>query len=588
MSNIRTPWFDKIDKNCPLPEYPRPQLSRKDWLCLNGEYDYAITTKTAAAPTAFEGKILVPFAVESELSGVQKHITADQLLWYRRSFTLTEAFNGKRTLLHFGAVDWECTVFVNGKEVGSHKGGYNPFYFDITDALCDGENELTVKVADPTDSGHQQRGKQVHESHGFWYTATSGIWQTVWLEPVNYCRIESIKLVPDIDEGVIALKVNHTCECGGKLFAKVLDGGKTIFDGEIAADAKIPVPEAKLWSPESPFLYDLELTLECDGEKDEIKSYFGMRKFSIMIDSNGIPRLALNNKPYFQKGLLDQGYWPESQLTPPSDEAMIFDIEKMKDLGYNMLRKHIKEEPLRWYYHCDRLGMLVWQDMISGGEYIGNVLAGALPNLSIHVKDNTPFMHKAFKRGENEWREEFKEELFGMIDNLFNCVSICCWVPFNEGWGQFDAKEIGEKVKAYDPSRFVDHASGWHDQKGPDFKSMHRYIVPVTPPLSITKLGRPYVLSEYGGYSWNIDNHVWNSKRSFGYIMFKNSANLSAAYKKLHEKQIIPLIKKGLCATVYTQVSDVEFEVNGIYSYDRKVLKIDASTIIEVNKKLTY
>ncbi len=588
MSNIRTPWFDKIDKNCPLPEYPRPQLARKDWLCLNGEYDYAITAKSAATPTAFDGKILVPFAVESELSGVQKHITADQLLWYRRSFTLTEAFSGKRTLLHFGAVDWECTVFVNGKEIGNHKGGYNPFYFDITDALCDGANELTVKVSDPTDSGHQQRGKQVHESHGFWYTATSGIWQTVWLEPVNYCRIESIRLVPDIDEGIIALKVNHTCECGGKLFAKVLDGGKVIFDGEIAADEKIPVPEAKLWSPENPFLYDLELTLDCDGEKDEVKSYFGMRKFSIMNDANGIPRLALNNKPYFQKGLLDQGYWPESQLTPPSDEAMIFDIEKMRDLGYNMLRKHIKEEPLRWYYHCDRLGMLVWQDMMSGGEYIGNVLAGALPNLSIHVKDNTPFMHKAFKRGENEWREEFKEELFGMIDNLFNCVSICCWVPFNEGWGQFDAKEIGEKVKAYDPSRFVDHASGWHDQKGPDFKSMHRYIVPVTPPLSITKLGRPYVLSEYGGYSWNIENHVWNPKRSFGYIMFKNSAALSAAYKKLHEKQIIPLIKKGLCATVYTQVSDVEFEVNGIYSYDRKVLKIDASTIIEVNKKLTF
>lgn len=585
MSNIRTPWFDKVDRRLPLAEYPRPQFERKDWICLNGEYDYAVTGDTADAPKKYDGKILVPFSVESELSGVGKALLPEQRLWYRRKFTVGKEFSGKEALLHFGAVDWQCSVWVNGKLVGEHTGGYNPFTFNITDIITEGENELVVKVFDPTDAGHQQRGKQILVTKGFWYTATSGIWQTVWLEPVNRCRIDSLRLVPDIDEGVIRINIKRTCKCGGKLYAKVLEGDKVVFDSEIADKAAIPVPDARLWSPEDPFLYTLLLTLDCNGEKDEVSSYFGMRKFSIVKDSAGIPRLGLNNKPYFQRGLLDQGYWPESQLTPPTDEAMIFDIEKMKELGYNMLRKHIKEEPLRWYYHCDRLGMLVWQDMISGGQYIGNVLAGVLPNINIHVKDSK---YKSFKRDKPEWRQEFKDELFGMIDNLYNCVSICCWVPFNEGWGQFDAKEIGTAIKNYDPSRFVDHASGWHDQGGPEFKSIHKYILPVHAPTARRTAGRPIVLSEYGGYSWNIVEHAWNPKRSFGYIMFKNSEKLSAAYKRLHESQIIPLINKGLCATVYTQVSDVEFEVNGIYSYDRKILKLDADTVRAVNAKLTY
>lgn len=585
MSNIRTPWFDKVDRRLTLAEYPRPQFERKDWICLNGEYDYAVTGDTADAPKKYDGKILVPFSVESELSGVGKALLPEQRLWYRRKFTVGKEFSGKEALLHFGAVDWQCSVWVNGKLVGEHTGGYNPFTFNITDVITEGENELVVKVFDPTDAGHQQRGKQILVTKGFWYTATSGIWQTVWLEPVNRCRIDSLRLVPDIDEGVIRINIKRTCKCGGKLYAKVLEGDKVVFDSEIADKAAIPVPDARLWSPETPFLYTLLLTLDCNGEKDEVSSYFGMRKFSIVKDSAGIPRLGLNNKPYFQRGLLDQGYWPESQLTPPTDEAMIFDIEKMKELGYNMLRKHIKEEPLRWYYHCDRLGMLVWQDMISGGQYIGNVLAGVLPNINIHVKDSK---YKSFKRDKPEWRQEFKDELFGMIDNLYNCVSVCCWVPFNEGWGQFDAKEIGTAIKNYDPSRFVDHASGWHDQGGPEFKSIHKYILPVHAPTARRTAGRPIVLSEYGGYSWNIVEHAWNPKRSFGYIMFKNSEKLSAAYKRLHESQVIPLINKGLCATVYTQVSDVEFEVNGIYSYDRKILKLDADTVRAVNAKLTY
>ncbi len=587
MNDLKSRWYDSIDKSCPLPEYPRPQFERKSWLCLNGEYDYSITGANAECPKVFDGKITVPFSVESAASGVNKPLLPNQRLWYRRKFTLNSDFKDKRTLLHFDAVDWQCSVWVNGTLMGEHTGGYNPFCFDITDVLKDGENELVVKVFDPTSDGHQQRGKQILKTQGFWYTATSGIWQTVWLEPVEKYYIEKVKLTPDIDKGVIGVKVIHNAT-DAKLHAKILDGNNIVFDGDISDCEEISVPDAKLWSPENPFLYDIIFTLECNGSKDEVKSYFGMRKYSIMKDSDGIPRLALNNKPYFQRGLLDQGYWPESQLTPPCDEAMIFDIEEMKNLGFNMLRKHIKTEPLRWYYHCDRLGMLVWQDMISGGQYIGQFLAGVLPFFSIHVKDNTENRYKAFKRNESEWREEFRQELWGMIDNLYNCTSISCWVPFNEGWGQFDAKEIGLKIKEIDPTRFVDHASGWHDQKGPDFKSVHRYIVPVTPPTSFTRKGRPFVLSEYGGYSWNIKNHVWNAKRSFGYIMFSDSKSLSKAYKTLHKTQIIPLIKKGLCASVYTQVSDVEFEVNGIYSYDRKVLKVDKETLLEINNQLKY
>ncbi len=581
MTTMKSRWTDSINTDCPLSEYPRPQLVRNDWLCLNGKYDYAVTPLDSAAPSDYEGKITVPFAIESLLSGVVRQLYPNELLWYRRRFTLPESFDGKDVLLHFGAVDWQCEVFVNGTAAGGHTGGYCPFTLDITSLLKEGENELVVKVYDPTDKGWQQRGKQVLESKGFWYTSTSGIWQTVWLEPVSKCRIESVKLTPYIDKGVIS--VNVKCNGKGKLSAKVLDGEAVVFDGEITEITEIPVPDAKLWSPENPFLYDLKLTLESENGCDEVSSYFAMRKFSITTDSKGHPRLALNNKPYFQRGLLDQGYWPDGGLTAPCDEALIFDIEEMKRLGFNMLRKHIKVEPHRWYYHCDRLGMIVWQDMVSGGEYIGNFYAGFLPNLNINVKDNK---YKAFSREKPEWREQFKEELFDMIDNLYNFPCIGCWVPFNEGWGQFDAKEIGEKVKAYDPSRIVDHASGWHDQKGPDLKSMHRYIVPVTPPTG--RKGRTFVLSEYGGYSRIIKKHVWNLAKSFGYIMFTSEKTLTAGYKFLHTSQIIPLIKHGLSATVYTQVSDVEFEVNGIYTYDRSILKIDENVIKEINKKMTY
>lgn len=581
MEYIKTKFYDDVDKSCPLNEYPRPQMKREAWQNLNGEFKYAIGDSLDRAPADFNGRILVPFAYESQLSGVCKTLKPDEILWYSKVFTVDDAVKNERILLHFGAVDWQCKVYVNGTFVGEHIGGYVPFSLDITDALRESENELCVAVYDPTDEGWQQRGKQTLESHGFWYTATSGIWQTVWLEGVARSYVKKVKLTPDIDNDRLKIELSLAGDAD-KIVAEVLDGNSVLLKQEIQIADEVELPSYELWSPENPKLYDLRITLY-KGEEvtDSIVAYFGMRKYSIKT-VDGLPRLCLNNQPYFQNGLLDQGYWCDGGMTPPTDEAMIYDIAKMKELGFNMLRKHIKMEPARWYYHCDRLGMLVWQDMISGGQYIGNLLAGALPNLNIHVKDNK---YKAFSREKPEWRENFRLELFDMIDSLYNCVSLCCWVPFNEGWGQFDAYKIGHEVKKVDPTRFVDHASGWHDQHGPDFKSIHRYIVPVTLPF---RDGRPFVLSEFGGYSRTIDGHVWNKKKSFGYIMFKSEKMLSNAYKMLFKTQIIPLIKKGLCATVYTQVSDVEFEVNGILTYDRKLVKLDEAMLKEINSQMHY
>lgn len=581
MEYIKTKFYDDVDRNCPLNEYPRPQMVRSAWQNLNGEFNFALGNSLDTAPTAFNGKILVPFAYESQLSGVCKQLKPDEILWYSKKFTVNDAIANDRILLHFEAVDWQCKVYVNGSLVAEHIGGYLPFTADITDVLQDGENELRVAVYDPTDVGWQQRGKQTLESHGFWYTATSGIWQTVWLEGVSATHIEKVKLLPDIDKDILKIDLTLVGE-SDKILAQVLDGDKVILEKQISLNDTLELTDYELWSPENPKLYDLRLTVYSgDNVVDTVMSYFGMRKFSIQT-VDGLPRLSLNNKPYFQNGLLDQGYWCDGGLTAPTDEAMIYDIAKMKELGFNMLRKHIKIEPSRWYYHCDRLGMLVWQDMVSGGKFIGQILAGVLPNLSIDVKDNK---YKAFSREKPEWRANFEQELYGMIDTLYNHVSICCWVPFNEGWGQFDAYRIGHAVKQYDPSRFVDHASGWHDQHGPEFRSVHRYIVPVTLPL---RDGRPFVLSEFGGYSRIIDGHVWNKKKSFGYIMFTSEKMLSKAYKLLFRTQIIPLIKKGLCATVYTQVSDVEFEVNGILTYDRKLVKLDENMLKEINAQMHY
>ncbi len=589
MMTLKTRWSEEAMCDLPLPEYPRPQMVREDnWVNLNGMFDFAVTDAEAEWCDKYEEKIRVPFAVESCLSGICRRISAKDRLWYRKSFTLPESFKGKRTLLHFGAVDWECKVYVNKTQVGAHIGGYCPFTIDITDALTEGENELVVWVYDPTDEAWQNRGKQASYSHGFWYTSTSGIWQTVWLEAVSESYIKEYKLTPDIDNAVLDFETTVIGE--GTLKIKVLDGENVVTEKELSLKDKVEIPDMKLWSPEDPFLYDFVLELSKDGEiSDSVKGYFGMRKYSIG-EYGGYKRLFLNNEPYFQRGLLDQGYWSDGGLTPPTDEAMVYDIVKMKELGFNMLRKHIKVEPARWYYYCDKYGMLVWQDMISGGQQLNTVYVGVIPNIHSFLnplvyltkKDNN---YKLQQREKLEWRQQFEEEYEEMIDCLYNYTAICCWVPFNEAWGQFDAKRIGEWTKKKDPSRFCDHASGWYDQKGPDFRSIHKYIMPVILPKYDN---RPIVLSEYGGYSSKIEGHVWNWDKSFGYQMYADKDKLTEAYRKLHEKQIIPNIKNGLSATVYTQVSDVEFEVNGMLTYDREIMKLHEDVVKAINEKMKY
>lgn len=581
--SMRSVWYDKVDTACPLPEYPRPQLVRENWLNLNGKFDYAILPAAQKWAENFDGEILVPFAVESLLSGVEKPLSPSDRLWYWKRFSVPTAMLGKNILLHFDAVDWQCEVFINHHSVGKHTGGYCAFSFDITEYLTEGENELVVCVYDPTESGWQQRGKQVNDTHGFWYTATSGIWQTVWLEAVSDVYVQKLRFVPNIDREVIRVKTELNTDTEAEIYATVTFAGDVVFSGAIEKDTEIALPNAALWTPETPNLYDVSLEIKVDGAlTDTVTSYFGMRKFHVDKDQKGVMRLFLNNKPYFQKGLLDQGYWPDGGMTPPTDEAMIFDIAEMKRLGFNMLRKHIKIEPLRWYYHCDRLGMIVWQDMMSGGKYIGDFYAGFLPNIGIlHVKDNK---YNVFSRTEKSWRDDFERELTEMIDLLYNTVSLYCWVPFNEAWGQFDALRICAYVRKLDDTRVIDHASGWYDQGGGDVQSMHKYILPI-------RMRKPdhraFVITEFGGYSQKEEGHMWNPKKAFGYLMFKDKASLTAAYGKLMKKQVIPLVEKGLSGTIYTQVSDVENEVNGIYTYDRAVLKLEEDTVIALNKQLT-
>ena len=568
---LMTPWGEHLDENCILTEYPRPQMRRDSYLNLNGRWEYAITDSDEL-PRRWDGTILVPFSPESALSGVGRSLQPGQTLWYRREVILPQGFipADGRLLLHFGAVDQEAAVYWNGRLLGRHMGGYNAFTLDATDALGP-RNSLVVRVHDDTDASFHSRGKQKTRRGGIWYTPQSGIWQTVWMEAVPRHYIESLRIVPLFDQSAVEVMVR----CSRPLQCEATVDGRTVpfTSGE---PARIPMPDFRAWSPEDPYLYDLSVTL---GE-DRVESYFGMRKMEVRADRGGVKRLFLNGEPYFQSGLLDQGYWPDGLYTAPSDEALIYDIQTAKAMGFNLLRKHIKVEPMRWYYHCDRLGMLVWQDMPSGGgKYRFSTIT--LPLVTgIHRRDNH---YRAFARASSQGRGEYMDELEEMVGQLFNAPSVVLWVPFNEGWGQFDSTLVMERLRALDPTRPVDPASGWHDQGAGELRSLHVYFKPFR--FRRDRRGRALALSEFGGYNLRVDGHCFNQK-DYGYRRLPDAAALWRDFSRLYEREVLPAVPRGLCASVYTQLSDVEDELNGLMTYDRRVVKLDADEVRELNERL--
>lgn len=570
---ISTQWSEQVNPDNVLPEYPRPIMERTEWKNLNGLWDYAIIEKGKHTPSVFDGKILVPFAVESSLSGVGKTVGAEKELVYRRSFDVPSSWKGKRVLLHFGAVDWKTDVWVNDVKVGSHTGGFTPFSFDITEALQGKNNTLMVKVWDPTDKGYQPRGKQVSRPEGIWYTPVTGIWQTVWLEPVSESYIQDLRITPDIDNSLLSLKALVKDATSKDLVeVKVFDGQQLVAQGKSINGecVQVAMPEnAKLWSPESPFLYTLKVSLKQNGKLvDEVSSYAAMRKYSSKRDANGIVRLELNNKPLFQFGPLDQGWWPDGLYTAPTDEALLYDIQKTKDFGFNMIRKHIKVEPARWYTYCDKLGIIVWQDMPSGDR-------------NPEWQNRKYFEGTEMKRSaESEacYRKEWKE----IMDALYSYPCIGTWIPFNEAWGQFKTPEIVEWTKQYDPTRLVNPASGGNHYTCGDMLDLHNYPAPE---LYLYDAQRATVLGEYGGIGWVVQGHIWEPDRNWGYIQFNSSKEVTDEYVKYAEK-LYDLIPRGFSAAVYTQTTDVEVEVNGLMTYDRKVIKLDEKRVREINRKL--
>ncbi|WP_125723027.1 glycoside hydrolase family 2 protein [Flavobacterium ustbae] len=567
---IKTKWVEQVDPKKPLPEYPRPIMERKDWKNLNGLWKYAIQEVGKEAPLKYDGQILVPFAAESSLSGVMKEVGAKNELWYETTFSIESSWKRKNILLHFGAVDWKTEVFVNDIKVGTHTGGYTPFSFDITPFIKKGSNQkLVVKVWDPSNDGPQPRGKQVKTPEGIWYTPVTGIWQTVWIEPVNAKSIVSLHTNPNIDQNSISIKADVSgAEKGDWVEIAVFDNGKEIKKQKaiVGESNDIVLNAPKLWSPESPFLYQTKIRLISKNKvADEVKSYFAMRKISSKRDDNGIMRMQLNNKDYFQFGPLDQGWWPDGLYTAPTDEALKYDIIKTKELGFNMIRKHVKVEPERWYTHCDQLGILVWQDMPSGDEQ--------------PIWQNREYFEGTELRRSPKSEEIYRKEWKEIMDHLYSYPSIVVWVPFNEAWGQFKTVEITEWTKNYDPSRLTNSASGGNHFQAGDIIDLHNYP---GPEMYLYDARRVTVLGEYGGIGLPLEGHLWRANDNWGYIKFKNEGEVTAEYVKYAET-LQKYVKTGFSAAVYTQTTDVEGEVNGFMTYDRKIDKMDFKAVNKIN-----
>ena len=565
---IMTRWAEEVQPDAIHPEYPRPQMKREEWKNLNGMWEYAIRPAEEKAPEQYDGFILVPFPIESAQSGVKKPVRKENRLWYRHTFTVPKEWSDKRLLLNFEAVDWETTVWINGRQMGTHRGGYDPFSFDITDALKNrGKQEIILSVWDPINEGTQPRGKQVRNPHGIWYTSVTGIWRTVWMEPVERTHIESLRIIPDIDTGEVHVIVNCPDKALGykvELEAYETKSAEAKADGMVGEKITLVLQDPKLWSPDSPTLYDLRVLLKDnqDREIDRIQSYFGMRKISVEKDEAGINRLFLNGHTKFMIGPLDQGWWPDGLYTAPTDEALRYDLEVIKKLGMNMLRKHVKVEPRRFYYWCDKLGVLVWQDMPNGDAHIG--------------REGSDIQRSPESAG------QFEVELTRMIDSLRNHPSIVMWVPFNEGWGQYDTARIAELIKKLDPTRLVDNASGWADRGVGDVHDIHSYPGPDSPE---NEPNRAAVLGEFGGLGLPVKEHTWQAEKNWGYRSFETAEDLTEGYLELIKKLKI-LVEGGLSAAVYTQTTDVEIEVNGLMTYDRAVIKMDAAQIEKIHKEL--
>lgn len=571
---IKTEWAAKVDPANPLPEYPRPIMQRAEWQHLNGLWNYALIERGDALPETWEGKILVPFAIESSLSGVMREVGEKKELVYQRTFNVPAAWRSRRVLLHFGAVDWKADVWVNDIKVGSHTGGYTPFSFDVTAALkAKGENKLTVRVWDPTDKGTQPRGKQVSRPSGIWYTPVTGIWQTVWMEPVEEAHIASLRITPDIDRNCMTVEALLSNRHADDLVeVTVTDGGRTVAVGKSLGTEKVEIEmpqDVRLWTPDTPFLYGLEVTLKRAGKvTDRVESYAAMRKYSTRRDKNGIVRMELNNQPLFQFGPLDQGWWPDGLYTAPTDEALRYDVQKTKDLGFNMIRKHIKVEPARWYSHCDQLGIIVWQDMPSGDR-------------NPQWQSRKYFDGTELKRSV-ESEATYRKEWCEIMDCLYSYPCIGTWVPFNEAWGQFKTPEIVEWTKQHDPTRLVNPASGGNHYACGDLLDLHHYP---QPEMYLYDAQRATVLGEYGGIGLVLKDHLWEPDRNWGYVQFGSSQEVTDQYVN-YADMLYGLVPRGFSAAVYTQTTDVEIEVNGLMTYDRKVIKVDEARVREANQRL--